>query len=391
MANEATPARHERYQAIDNLRAAMICVVMFGHALLPYVTVPRRFKDPMTHPAFDVVALFLYSFAMPLFFVTAGFAAAALLDRRGFQGLVTNRVRAIFLPLLIAYLTLTPLTRAAYVFATEVATSGTIGAGIDLLLEGRWLRWGKAYHLWFLVSLLLYTGLVLASRSLLLRVLGQRVSRMADAARLLFEKPWRTPLLSLLAIIALIPAYSLNDGDATTLPMQLHLFSFFLVGWLLYRHRDLLADLRSRTWPWFVAALAVTPAAAWSARERWYAPDQTDLLVGTIAGASNGILVACVSLGLLGYFQQRFDQRPSPVGQYLSEASYWIFLIHLPLLILVGGALSATPLPALVKYLLTVTIVVPLVLATYHFLVRTSALGRLLKGRRNTRSARTEV
>ncbi|NIV18469.1 MAG: hypothetical protein GWN47_08680 [Woeseiaceae bacterium] len=30
-----------RYHAIDNLRATMISIVMFGHALLPYVTFPR--------------------------------------------------------------------------------------------------------------------------------------------------------------------------------------------------------------------------------------------------------------------------------------------------------------------------------------------------------------
>ena len=372
------------------LRAAMICVVMFGHALLPYVTVPRRFKDPMTHPAFDVVALFLYSFAMPLFFVTAGFAAAALLQRRGLRGLAINRVRAIFLPLLVAYVTLTPLTRAAYVFAAEVSVSGSMQAGMDLLLEGRWIRWGKAYHLWFLVALLLYTGMALGLRWLLLKMLGTRFAVVADSCRVLFEKPWRTPLLSLLAMLALVPAYSLYDGDATTLPMQLHLFSFFLVGWLLYRHRDALAGLQSRQWPWFLAAVAVLPPAAWAARLRWFTPNEADYFIGTIAGASNGILVACVTFGLLGLFQRYFDERPAPLGQYLSEASYWIFLIHLPLLIFVGGALSATALPALAKYLLTVVIVVPLVLATYHVLVRNSALGRLLKGRRNTGPVRNE-
>ena len=80
----------KRYFAIDQLRAAMILVVMFGHGMLPYVTVPRRYKDPDTHIAFDVVALFLYGFAMPLFFITAGFAAAALLNRRGVRGLILN-------------------------------------------------------------------------------------------------------------------------------------------------------------------------------------------------------------------------------------------------------------------------------------------------------------
>ena len=47
------------------------------------------------------------------------------------------------------------------------------------------------------------------------------------------------------------------------------------------------------------------------------------------------------------------------------------------LLIFVGGALSATTLPAMVKYLVTVAIVVPAVMGTYHYGVRRSLLGRL--------------
>ena len=116
-------------------------------------------------------------------------------------------------------------------------------------------------------------------------------------------------------------------------------------------------------------------------RLRWFEPEITDWYVGTIAGISSAGVVVGMSFGLLGYFHRRFGDQPSPVGQYLSEASYWIFLIHLPLLIFVGGALSVTALPAIVKYLLTVAIVVPAVMATYHFLVRNSVLGRLLKGR----------
>ena len=57
-----TVAGNVRYHAIDNLRAGMISVVMFGHALLPYLTVPRRFSDPQTHIGFDVVAAFFYGF-----------------------------------------------------------------------------------------------------------------------------------------------------------------------------------------------------------------------------------------------------------------------------------------------------------------------------------------
>jgi fucose 4-O-acetylase-like acetyltransferase len=144
---QSSTTENVRYHAIDSLRAAMISVVMFGHALLPYVTVPRRFKDPATHLGFDAAAIFLYGFAMPVFFVTAGFTAALLHRRKGVRSLARSRFQTIFLPLIAAYLLLSPLTRGAYAFANEVSVSGSLQAGIDLLLRGDWIRWSKAYHL----------------------------------------------------------------------------------------------------------------------------------------------------------------------------------------------------------------------------------------------------
>lgn len=367
--------------AIDQLRAAMICVVMFGHALLPYVTVPRRFKDPATHAGFDVVALFLYTFAMPLFFVTAGYAVAALFSRKGARGVFQNRLRTIFYPLLIAYLLLTPITRAAYQFAAAVSTSSSLQVGFDVLLAGDWIRWSKAYHLWFLVSLLLYTALAIGLRNVAMSLAKTSARRLNDSVRALFHPAAGPLLLFVIAAATLVPAYALYDGDATTLPMQLHLFSFFVIGWLLHTHRDRLDAIASRPAVYVLIALVALPIATWAMRLRWFEPDRADWFIGTVAGLGSAAMVVGMSFGMLGYFHRRFSEQPSPAGQYLSEASYWIFLIHLPLLIFVGGALSATTLPAIVKYLLTVAIVVPAVMATYHWGVRQSLLGRLLKGK----------
>jgi hypothetical protein len=140
---DPTEDRQTRYHAIDNLRATMISIVMFGHALLPYVTFPRSFKDPQTHIGFDAIAIFLYGFAMPVFFVTAGFSTALIHQRKGLRGLGRNRVQRIFLPLLAAYVLLSPLTRAAFRFTRETAQSGSLQAGLDRVLLGDWIYWGK--------------------------------------------------------------------------------------------------------------------------------------------------------------------------------------------------------------------------------------------------------
>ena len=373
-----------RYHTIDHLRATMISIVIFGHAILPYVTIPRAFKDPQTHIGFDVAAIFLYSFAMPVFFVTAGFSTALLYYRRGGRGLARNRFQRIFLPLVIAYVLLAPLTRAAYQFAKHTALSGSLQGGIDKVLLGDWIDWGKAYHLWFLVSLLLYSALAILLRWAVLRLAGGGAERIRSSSRHLFASRWHSTLLALLMALAMVPAYVLYGTDATTLPMQLALFAFFLLGWLLYLHRDLLSTFQRQPWRPIAVAIVTLPLAVWSTRTRLMTPDDSQFLIGCVAGITNSVLAAFMTFGLLGIYQAHFD-RPSALGRYVSDASYWVYLIHYPLLIAVAGALTVAPLPVVIKYLLTLAIVVPIVLATYHFGVRSTRLGTwLTSGKRAT-------
>ncbi len=354
-----------RFHAIDHLRATMISIVMFGHALLPYTTIPRSFKDPQTHVGFDVAAIFLYGFAMPLFFVTAGFSTALIVDRKGASGLWRNRFRRILIPLIIAYFVLTPATRVAYRFATNAASSGSLQAGIDAVQLADWFHWGKAYHLWFLVSLLIYSVLAIG----MLRFAGDRLAGAVPTSRRLLASRWRAALLALAVSVMMVPAYIVYGSDATTLPMQLALFGFFLFGGLLYLHRDLLPALQSKTWQPIAVAIAVLPLAVWSTRERLMNPDDIQLAIGFVAGVSNSVLAAFMSFGLLGIYQAQLNTQ-SLFGRYISDASYWIFLIHFPLVIAVAGALSVLPYSALQKYLLTLAVVVPIVFSTYHYLVR---------------------
>jgi peptidoglycan/LPS O-acetylase OafA/YrhL len=368
-----------RYHTVDHLRATMICIVMFGHAILPYVTIPRSFKDPMTHIGFDVAAVFLYAFAMPVFFVTAGFSTALVHDRKGAATLARSHFARIFLPLVAAYIVLSPLTRAAYQFARQATLSGSLQVGLDRVMMGEWLRLGKAYHLWFLASLLLFSAMAVGVRWLVVK--SGYAKSIRNASRRLFTSRWRAPLLTALIALWMAPSWVIYGSDATVLPMQITLFGFFLVGWLLYLHRDLLPTFRKHAWQPVIMAIAILPIAVWSTRIHLLTPDDPKLAIGLTAGISNSLLAVFMMFGLLGIYETHFSQR-SRFGTYVSDASYYIYLIHYPLLIAVAGALAITPFSAAIKYLMTVGIVVPLVIATYHYGVRATRVGAWLKGKK---------
>jgi peptidoglycan/LPS O-acetylase OafA/YrhL len=70
------------------------------------------------------------------------------------------------------------------------------------------------------------------------------------------------------------------------------------------------------------------------------------------------------------------------VLDYLAQSSYWVYIIHMPVTVGLGACLYSLDWPALVKMPLNIAGTTVFSLLTYHLLVRSTALGELLNGRR---------
>jgi fucose 4-O-acetylase-like acetyltransferase len=92
-----------------------------------------------------------------------------------------------------------------------------------------------------------------------------------------------------------------------------------------------------------------------------------------------------MSLGLIGAFH-RFFRNPSPTVSWLADASYWMYLIHVPLVMVAQLLVRQWPLPANVKFLLILAMVTPIMLVTYRWCVRFTPIGRLLNGPRDRKA-----
>jgi peptidoglycan/LPS O-acetylase OafA/YrhL len=68
--------------------------------------------------------------------------------------------------------------------------------------------------------------------------------------------------------------------------------------------------------------------------------------------------------------------------RYISDASYWVYLLHLPLTGFTPGLIADWPLPATLKMLVVVLITSVICLVTYHYLVRGTFIGKFLNGRK---------
>ena len=118
-------------------------------------------------------------------------------------------------------------------------------------------------------------------------------------------------------------------------------------------------------------------------------PAAAVLLVAGIATMNDRLLATVLqpayawtmSLGLIGLFCRLFPH-PRPAVAWLADASYWMYLVHVPLVMVVQLLVREWPLPAVLKFFLILGLVTPLLLASYRWCVRYTAIGRLLNGPR---------
>jgi glucans biosynthesis protein C len=94
------------------------------------------------------------------------------------------------------------------------------------------------------------------------------------------------------------------------------------------------------------------------------------------------LTMALSVIGWLGCFV-RWYRRPSERIRYLADASSWIYLSHLPLVVALQIGFSQWKLPWWAQLPLVNVVAFAVLLSSYHWCVRFTGLGAWLNGRRS--------
>ncbi|MDG2224474.1 MAG: acyltransferase family protein [Rubripirellula sp.] len=109
------------------------------------------------------------------------------------------------------------------------------------------------------------------------------------------------------------------------------------------------------------------------------------LLSGKYHRAASVILqvtyVWLMSFGMMGLARKLFAGENTRL-RYISDSSYWLYLIHLPLVILLQLAVRTAPYPPILKFLFVVMASSILMLLSYQWFVRYTLIGTLLNGKK---------
>lgn len=295
----------------------------------------------------------LHTFRMPAFFIIAGFFAMFLIDGRGREVFLRHRLRRITLPFLLFW----PLVVSANSWATNW------GKGPD---------WAAVFptsdtqHLWFLYFLTLF-ALITWLGSPLLRKLSNPERKLV-----------LTPPLALLAIITpFIPGVIEREiRTSTQLLFDPGVFLFYFLcyflGLLLFLRRDVLLPLvtkRSSVYLGFgLAGFGV-----------FFISQDWGVWFSSLAYST---AVWFLSAGVIGLFL-KVASNENRALRYLADSSYWVYLVHLPLIFVFLRLGATAKLPSWPTALFAMSATLAIGLVSYQLLVRHTFIGQLLNGTRH--------
>jgi glucans biosynthesis protein C len=380
----------EMGNAFDVLRVAAALLVVMYHASLAYLASPLRltlwFYDDHRSLSMDTFAYCVNGFAMPLFFLAAGVSAPAAVESRGVRVFLTHRVKRLLRPLLFGTLVFVPFCYMALAYGLLV--TGRID--LENILSWRFSPEVSRHlyglgHLWFLEYLFLVCVLWAACWQLA-RVMERRGSLAERKNRLLLgvlESSSRPFWLALpTALIFLTDSDTMLRVENNVVPnlaRMIHYTYFFAVGAWLARVREPKARLIPHS-KLYLAMAVVDFVVMWPLMLRHFASP----LAGWERLAFVGLaalfpwLVVLGSLGVL----MRWVHSKGAVLRYLAESSFWVYIVHVPVVQLVQALLMPVACPGPVKFLIVAASGIGFSLWTYEYVVRYSLLGEIINGAR---------
>ncbi len=366
------PTQTGRVFALDNLRAALVVLVVVHHVALVYSAFAPFYwvEPPVANPAaFLILGLFVLFnqawFMSALFFI-AGYFTPDSYDHKGARSFVNGRLLRLGVPLVIGMLVIEPIARIGFFLLPSQLTG--ITAPLSWAAYPEMIGLGP---LWFVAMLLVF--------SLFYALWRQLIGKSAPRGERRSPTPWEVRLGVLaLALVAyfwrmLVPigqdvSFYGNMLSFPTIAYLPHYILMFIVGILAKRNRWLPGVRKEQAWegviasviativllPWAISGsfflLGFSPGAEFTGHGTW----QSALYALWDATLAVGLLTAVLALftGLLNH--------EGPVWRFFARQSYATYLTHIVVVTFLAYGLSGLQWPALVKFVLLAVIAVPL-------------------------------
>lgn len=389
---------HGRLDYLDAARAFALLLGIVFHASISFMPmfIGWAVMDISTSDLVPIFMMISHSFRLALFFLIAGFFSHMTFHRKGAANFLQSRLVRIAIPLVIGWFLLRPLLVSGWIMGAEsmrgdVNILSALQAGFATLgeLPKEFL---VGSHLWFLYYLLLVSLSIVLMRSLvdLHKPIKDKFTQVADritqwlghsrVAMIAFATPTA-------ACLWFMNHWGMDTPDKSLvphIPAALIYGGFFLFGWLLHRSTGLIEQFAQLTWGKLALCLsAIIAANLLASVEMQFAHPHYNLIKCGFVFSYAVMMWSLVALSI-GLFKHFFD-RPSQTIRYLADSSYWLYLIHLPIVIWLQIAFAELPWHWSIKLAAICAITISVSLLLYEVCVRSTSIGAVLNGKRKPR------
>lgn len=352
------------------------------------------FNDPKNHSVFfNVLADLIHTFRMPIFYVISGFFTALLYLDRGARKMLHNRLNRLAYPFVLGLLLLYPF----HIFSLNffaVGLNGTpdlFGAAFSATRHTITFRDLYTIHLWFIYYLIWYCAAVVILAYTINRWLPAIRQPFVHYFRILFQSKMAPAVFAIPTAIGLYALQSFDLKAADSFCINWLFFAtfglYFLFGWLCYCIKDELSRFEKGTWTYLIVATLLF-VLRWKLLQDYHAPNVAVDMKATIGTELMVLHAFCIWFfvyGLIGFFVQ-YSNKASKMSRYISDGSYWIYLIHMPIVIMLQTLLLRYNVPSGIKFVFVNLLTFLVTVLSYNYLVRNTFIGQFLNGRKHPRS-----
>lgn len=395
------PTMHERCLELDWLRTAIVLGIIPYHAVLLYsATTATVIKHTIPGLRLPILYSALEAWGIPLIFLLAGAASKFSLDVRSPGAFIRERFLRLLAPVILVALLFVPL-RAYFLLLNDPHLASVsprpishpeqlqhIGSFFQYYLTSLFTTGtpivvrNPLAHLWF-VPRLLAASVLCVPLFLFLRDRWPRWIARIASSRLAFAMTLLAGALLPAALVVLLQPGWLNrltagmplsdDWAAFSLDLVL-----FIYGYLIYSSARLRAVVRLLAYPTLMLA-AVCWAVILIIRQYGHVPPN-DYSPSSILFTSMQVLAIWLLMVAVLGLAMRYLSRSTTWQPYLTAATFPIYVLHLPVLIIAAYYLQALPLPGFVQLLLITVVTLATSFALYEYVIRRLSVTRFLFG-----------
>lgn len=394
------PRRYE----LDWLRTLIVLGIIPYHALVIFgASSAISLKSAQSTPAFAVLGGFVLTWGIPSIFLMAGAATRLALERRAPSAYIRERFGRLLVPMVLVAVIFSPvqayfilLSNPSLVSLSPVPIQHPEQLGDFRTFYGTYLTLlvstVRAYsprigtlvlaHVWFIPRLLV-VSLLTVLLVVCLRRAGQRVRAHAThldqrPVLMLFGGGLATAVVVALLGPGWLEHFTIHWLFTDVWSDFVLDLALFLCGYLIYARPRLSEAVCSRRIFTLLLGLSCWTMVAGVALV-YRAPSASFAPASLLYSGTQALSAWLLSLALLG-FAMRYFTFTTRQQRYLSDATFPVYLVHMPILTIAAYYVLKLPLPWYLQVLLIIAATFVLAFGIFEFVLRRTPVTRFLFG-----------